>query len=380
MTNKKKQIRKGTKKPAAKDNGAAAVESGPSLPPPSANGKNFTNPQLTCLIIVVVGASKLWEFRSALFELSDLSAVDASSANSTDASISSNNSTLCDYYMSTKDDGTDHTAVCRASETLTMMTLRYHSAFQLLALVVYTMLKCWYRDDLLHRLNGFLAMAPISTTLILLQASSQYVTRRPSLILTCICGVLMFLATPGASWTVREVVTFGTKLMPKPNRRTSIQSICLASMICWNLFEALQWFLTNDKNSPILAMPIQWHSAWSVFLYTLMMDKLTISWILTFVWLCFEENRQRTILLAFAILKVVECTAHMSQYDQADFVTDLGAMRTTCVTCAVFCGIAWITPNLHLPDYVPQDDDDECPTLMELPDDAAGSQKNIKVE
>jgi hypothetical protein len=333
MTNKKKLSRPNTtKKPKEDDPGTPDI--GPR------KSQNFTNPQLACLIIVSVGGSKLWEWRQALLEVTTQVVNGNTNGTTPDSSP-----TMCELYMR-DNDLVNYDPVCSTSETATMMTLKYDYSVQLLALVVYTMFKCWSRDDLLNRFSAFLTVAPLSTTLLLLQANAGYLTMKSQMMLTITCAFLMFLALSGTSMTLREII-YG--LLPQSANRRSIQSIGLVSIIGWNLYEAFLWFKTCSSNSSILVFPVEWQSAWEVFLYTLMMDKIAMAVTLTFAWCCFDEDRQRAILLIFGIAKGYEYAAQMSDYKEADFV-DLAAMRTTALTCAIVCGIAGIAPNLHL-DY-----------------------------
>jgi hypothetical protein len=343
MTNKKKQSARhtaaSTKQGLPKEDIPGMPEIGPSKP------QNFTRPQLACLIIVAVGASKVWEWRNALLEITALTD-GVRINNGTDTGSSSSDPTLCEYYMR-NDDVVNYDPVCFASETTTMMTLKYDYSVQLLAIVAYILFKCWDRDDLLNRYSGFLSVAPLSTTLLLLQASASYLTRKSQMLLTITIAFLMFLATSGTSMTIREIM-YGK--LPQSASRRSFQSIGLGSMILLNLYEAVMWFKTcSNSSSSILQLPVEWESAWEVFVYMLMMDKVTFAVMLTYAWLCFDETRQRSILFIFAMVKAYEYAIQMSDYKETDFV-DLASMRTTTLTCAVLCGIAGVAPNLHL-DY-----------------------------
>jgi len=359
MTNKKKQA-SGSKAAASKKKTSPSTNNKDGAPPetsqPRAQPKGaFTSPQLTALIFIAMGVSRLLEWKRAVHEVT---AQTESHVNGTGA---------CQAYMRTtiKSDDDDNQSdvqevdydfVCNSPVTRLLMQLKYDSSLQIIAMVVYLSLQCWNNERLLHRINTCLFLVPISSTLVLLQLCMPYLESSKTSSLTLMCSVLMAVAGPPAVTSMKEMLQGGGR--PAYTRGT-IQSLFLSGMVFLHFYDMYQWWCTaqvganavTTTTSSVLSVTTltvdnEWTDAWKVFFYFMIMDKLTISLLLTCVWFSFEDYRQRNFLACCAVLKCVEHQYQMVQYANADEVfTDYKLKQNTILVTGVFATIAWLAPS-----------------------------------
>ena len=353
MANRKKQSsnsNKAKKLAAAQQKEQPLIRETPvAAPTGSGNRKGiFEQAQLTSLIFMALGVSRFLEWKRALNEVTQQHL-------STGQGNGTAGGGLCEAYMLTNDE-VDYDDVCTSPLTATLMTLRYDGALQILAMMIFLMVKCcWNNPIQLDRLNACLTMVPVSTTLLLLQVcGTQFL--EPSRVRSLIIGAATLTALAGMATVqfVRDIV--GGRVARRPFTRGTFQSICLSSLVFLQGYQMYQWYWTSTlgssngvaedaNNMSVLAVSSLsgWNDAWKMFMYTLMMDKLTVAVMCAFAWWGLENYQQRSFLLFVSLLKAMEYGMQLKTYDESDF-TDLPAMKTTALACSVISAFAWIAP------------------------------------
>jgi hypothetical protein len=342
MTNKNKHKQSNKKQaaaPAPPAVGKADEKSAANSPSTTRNQEpfSFSPPQLTSLIFLSMGFSRLLEWKRAAYEITQ------------QTEKHQNGTGLCQEYMSTTSEA-DYDEVCSMPITATLVALQYDAALNLLAMVVFLALQCWKDEALFNRLNAYLSLTPVSMTLLMLQACRPWITKGKSMKLTITCAICIAVASPATSAWIREIIkgqsSNGVGRINSNNNRGSLQSIVLSSMVFLSLYEMYQWWQTSQISSATSILTLEaWNDGLNVFLYSLVLDKLTVSALLTFVWFYFEESRQRTFLIFWAAIKAWEYNFQLPEY-QEDLFTDFATMNNILLTCCVASAVAWIAPPL----------------------------------
>jgi len=186
------------------------------------NKKGLSQPQLTAIVFFAFGVSRLLEWKRAVHELS-IPSDDVSSTNDTTDTTTTANAGggLCEAYLLQDTNSPDSILnnICHSSVTVVLMNLRLDTAFQIMALVTFLILKTWNNPVQLDHFNGILMMVPVSTTLLLVQIHKQILATAKVRSITLACITLAAVASSATVKTIQDTVRIQWESQKAYNRQ-----------------------------------------------------------------------------------------------------------------------------------------------------------------
>lgn len=123
-------------------------------------------------------------------------------------------------------------------------------------------------------------------------------------------------------------------------------------MVFINGYEIYQWYQTQwpiiaNNYSGILASTLlesEWNAdVYQVFVFFIMLDKLSMAALLVFVWLGFPNYRQQIFLLMYSFLQLAVYHFQMEQYKDEHF-RDLDTLKNAVLACSALSLLSWFLP------------------------------------
>ena len=326
---------------------------------------SFTNGQLTMMVFLSIGLTKISEIRKLISEQDEYiaSAGATSDKDNTEAELK-----ICKSYFQNESicyDSNNDDAVSLSS----LLQMKYFTSLSMTFIVLSLCYLSWNTETMLLQVNKLLCFFPISMLMVALYINLQNdqlkYGRVQQNILMCITLITVQYAlptppakTPSGATAAATTTTpassplthFG-KINPYSTFRT-LQGFCLLTFAVASLVEVYHlylkptYYLSSDDsrvlihNEPIL-------HGWIV-------DQVSMAMMYLFVLLKFPTNAQRTFCMAISILKFIECyymlpNMKLLSEQQSASIAGVGLedrIYHTTMGTAVFGLIAWFTPPL----------------------------------
>ena len=348
MANKNKRSK--GKEAKAEAAAAKAAQNPVDEKPKKADGI-FSRGQLTSLIFLVMGLSRLFQISNGIRQ------EDGSPTRA------------CTHFFNGTAAISDPEAACSEDGFTTLLRYKYFMGWQVTVLAFACMLQSWHNDQWLIRLNVGFLVTPILTGIVALLMVEDTLVFRPTVRHQAILAVVMtFVGSPPSM----EWIPFlgGTKVLPqsipRPHNTKTLQSLMMVTMSLYFFFQgALLWGYPLTKsfvglgsmeglhdaaslgldwiNSEILAVATNTPAS-LVTMALMAIDKLTMAYIFSFAWFYLPEQQQRTMLLYTAVIHFITGTYLWPLL--GDNIMRATEHRMVDFTIAAFGLLSWILPPL----------------------------------
>ena len=288
-TNKKKSSGKTKEKKAVAT--AAATKDGvssssaPKPVPPATIPQQLSMPQLTALIFLSMGASRILQVRSAFLLTAEGKA-----------------SGICVEHLGGE-------APCTDATILALLQYKYGTALQCLLIAAAAVVQCWFLqpEAILSQLNALFTISPIAVGLAAMKVSPSIGTG-PLWKQAAVCLVLGMLALP----TSRANVPFWGSQIKMTSRKKTLPAMVLGGLAVLNLLQAVNYIGVTMESEWVVdwMLPLQPESIYQLassvsdddehlktaatpILYFLAVDCLTLALIFAFGWHALPDANQR---------------------------------------------------------------------------------------
>lgn len=310
MTNKKKRTvaTKKAKVATAKSSEENAAEA-PSVPEKQAA---LTGSQLSAIIFLAIGVSKVMELSSAYKQGSEKPA-------------------LCMSYLNDEE-------TCTHPNFPSLILAKYYSSMDLTLLVIVMVMVVWNTETYFSKLMTCLCISPLSTTVLGITMSQGYVTQGRALHMLLICFVLLATSVP----TSKDKIPFMTD---KPWQARSLQAICLITLIMASLMEVYRLNTTDaSSENSLLQTETLYPPKAKMLVNFWCIDKLTMALLYFYALVHFPEAIQRKFLSLVFFLKLWEGLYQISS--MPDPFQNVEGVQSVVLGTAVFSLIAWLAPPI----------------------------------
>ena len=323
---------------------------------------SFTNGQLTMLVFLSIGLTKISEIRKLISEQDEYIA-SAAGASDKDNTATEAELKICKSYFQNEsmcyDSNDDDDTVSLSS----LLQMKYFTSLSMTFIVLSLCYSTWNTETMLLQVNRLLCLFPISILMVALYMNLQNdqlkYGRVQQNILMCITLLTVQYALPtppattpsgadgtAAATTPATPLTHFTKINPYSTFRT-LQGFCLLTFAVASLVEVYHLYLkptyiNSDSNNLIHNEPI---------LHGWIVDQLSMAVMYLFVLMKFPNPAQRTFCMAISILKFIEYYYMLPNMKLLSEPASTGAgfeerIYHTTMGTAVFGLIAWFTPPL----------------------------------
>eukprot|EP00980_Cylindrotheca_fusiformis_P015086 scaffold4157_cov136-Cylindrotheca_fusiformis.AAC.36 len=309
-TNKKKRA-VATKKPKADSKeDAVEVDNNPAAEKPPA----LTGSQLSALIFLAIGASKVMELSSAYKQGIE-------------------DPVLCMSYL--KDEET-----CKHPSFPSLILAKYHSSIDLSLLVSIVVMVVWKTETYFSKLMTCLCISPVSTTVLGIAMSQGDLTQSRAVHMMLICFVLLASSVPNS----KEKLPFITNT---PWETKSLQAICLMTLIATTLMDVFR-LSSGDagRENSLLQTPFPFPPKAVILVNFWCIDKMTMALLYFYALVHFPEPIQRRFLCLVFFLKLWEGLYQLTT--MPDPFESVGTVQSVILGTAVFSAIAWLAPSLKV--------------------------------
>jgi hypothetical protein len=310
MTNKKKKT-VATKKAqvvTAKSSEENAVEAPPAFEKPA----TLTGSQLSAIIFLAIGVSKVMELSSAYQQGSE-------------------NPALCMAYL-------DDEETCTHPNFPSLILAKYYSSMDLTLLVIVMVMVVWNTETYLSKLMTCLCISPLSSTVLGITMSQGDVTQGRTLHILLICFVLLATSVP----TSKDKIPFVTA---NPWQTRSLQAICLITLSMASLMEVYRVNTTDaSSENALLQTETPFPPKAKILVNFWCIDKLTMALLYFYALVHFPEAIQRKFLSLVYFLKLWEGLYQIS--NMPDPFQNVEGVRAVVLGTAAFSLIAWLAPPI----------------------------------
>lgn len=314
----------------------------------------FTNGQLTSLIFLSVGISRIMQIRSSFANFEHNSATQIEN-NSTDPFLYDNVTTttvaskICLEYLGTED-------VCINDSINTLLRFKHFTSIQTCFIVSFLLAQIWSAENVLQKLNSLFVICPIGTgmTALYIVQNPQYGVISSGVFLQqlLMCIVLTVISNSGWQlWKQEYNIPRGTGT----NYYQSLPNLSLLFLSGMSLYDAIQVMqggpeLGNEFSLIQLAggntndLLHYWYAARPI-LYFISNDKITNCFMYTYAWYFLNDNKQRNFLLSLCLNKLGEYFYQLPLFDEV--FLNVSSLRTTALVTATICGLASMAPEIR---------------------------------
>jgi hypothetical protein len=301
---------------ATKDKKVKKAASATPTPTPTPETKETLPPlsgsQLSALIFLAIGASKVVEFSAALKE------------DTSDPSI-------CLSYLHDED-------TCQHPAFRSLIQAKYYSAMFLWSLVAILIMIVWNTERYFAKFMTCLCVSPLSTTILGVSLAKGALAQGKSLHLMVVSFVLLCTSVPNSKEKLPFIAGFENKSFFK-----SLQGICLLSLIASSLMDLVLVSSSSERQNALLEGVEFPSSSAAVLVNFWCLDKLTMALVYLFALVHFPEGVQRKFLSLVVFMKLWEAFYVLPMMDVP--FQDVTSRRIAILGSAIFCGVAWIVPS-----------------------------------
>ena len=204
---KAKKAEKASKASAAATDNASTKTKTTTTPPAAPSPGFLSSSQLSALIFLAMGLSKLMEFASALTE-----ALDEEKAPK-----------VCMSYLNDEE-------TCNSPGFQSLIQAKYYSGINLTFLTAFMILIVWKNEKQFSKVMTCLCISPISTTVLGIYLSQEHVAQGKALHLMLICFALLATSTPNN----KDKIPF---LAEQSWNVKTLQGLCLMVLLFQNLLD-----------------------------------------------------------------------------------------------------------------------------------------------
>ena len=300
-TNKKKSKNAGTKSHKAAATAAPSVRA----PAPVSHRAPFLQgPQLTALILLSIGVSRILQVRASYAIEKDDEPV-----------------TICVQHLGV--------AACTNAIILSLLKYKYATALQLTILVASALVKLWNKNMAdLARFNTLLCMTPLLIGIGALCVNRDGIGSGVLLSQFMVGLVLIILCAPTS---LQMLPFYGQNRNGSPGRKSkTVSALVLWSLTVWNLLQSAsyiwmtttsratvdttattlwwRWFLPLQPDA-LSSLPLELQIAAKPIVYFLAVDCLTTAAICAYCWhaLSYQSHRVSVHLILYVFLNVLIC-------------------------------------------------------------------------
>jgi len=301
-TNKKKSSSAKSKEAKTSKNAASKTSQEEEANPPAAIENKptlLTFPQLTSVILLCMGASRIMQVRSAY-------AIETAA----DAAAAAEPVKICVAYLGSE-------AACLDGTILSLLKYKYGTALQMALVAASVIIKFWHADADLSRLNTLLSVTPILTgieALYLSEAVGPDARWKQLMAGTVLC----LLCAPTS---MQMLPFYGTSQM-NGNSKLTLPAMVVLGLAFWNLVQAatyvwltLTMTTSNEHDGAGAAnlmdslLPVQTSAFYSLsselqtavipILYFLAVDCFSTASLCAYCWHALPEQRQKVSAKVF---------------------------------------------------------------------------------
>ena len=310
--NKKTAAAKAKKAEKASKASAAGTENATTTttPPAAPSGGFLSSSQLSALIFLAMGLSKLMEFASALTE-----ALDEEKAPK-----------VCMSYLNDEE-------TCNSPGFQSLIQAKYYSGINLTLLTAFMILIVWKNEIQFSKVMTCLCISPISTTVLGIYLSQEHVAQGKALHLMLMCFALLATSTPNN----KDKIPF---LAEQSWNARTLQGLCLMVLVFQNLLDV---YRANTLPS-LLDVDLPAKDNVRILINFWCIDKLSIALLFFYAMVHFPEQIQRNFLSLVTILQLVQCYYQLPRMMYP--FANQQEVEYLLLTTAVFSILAWKGPSI----------------------------------
>lgn len=304
MTNKNKKSAANKKSKAEKAEKGSA-EPSESEPAPAPQGDMFTSSQLAGLIMLGIGAQKIYELSTAFNQGTE-------------------NPVLCMTYLNNED-------VCSHPSFPSMILAKFHSSINLWFLTAMLVMVVWKTETYFSKLCTCLCLSPLSTTIMGVTMSQEDITRGKYIQMMLVCFALLCTTVPNH----RDKIPF---LTDKPVNFSSPQALCLIALFAASIFDAVR--LSGGelgRENALLETATLLPEKAKILVNFWCMDKLSMALLYLFALYHFPLGIQTNFLLLVTGLKMYEGLVQLSL--MVEPFHDASMIQTIVMATGLFAGV-----------------------------------------
>jgi len=307
---KAKKAEKASKASAAATDNASTKTKTTTTPPAAPSPGFLSSSQLSALIFLAMGLSKLMEFASALTE-----ALDEEKAPK-----------VCMSYLNDEE-------TCNSPGFQSLIQAKYYSGINLTFLTAFMILIVWKNEKQFSKVMTCLCISPISTTVLGIYLSQEHVAQGKALHLMLICFALLATSTPNN----KDKIPF---LAEQSWNVKTLQGLCLMVLLFQNLLDV---YRANTLPS-LLDVDLPSKSNVRILINFWCIDKLSISLLFFYAMVHFPEQIQRNFLSLVSILQLVQYFYQLPRMMYP--FANQQEVEYLLLSTAAFSILAWTGPSI----------------------------------